>query len=745
MGTVFKTGCVMCAQNCGLAVEVENNRIVRVLSDRDNARSEGYICRKGMNIAFHQHHAQRLRVPLKREGSSFTEISWEQAVDEIGVRLGDILKTHGPRSFVYMGGGGQGCHFEAAFGVRLLRGLGSQYHYNALGQELTGHFWVNGRAFGRQYFHLVPDIERTDMMLAVGWNGLQSHQMPQARRFLNRIAKDPEKLLVVVDPRVSETARIADIHLPVRPGTDALLYRAMIAIILQEGWENRDYIEKHTSGFEMVRSWFEGFDARAAVRVCELDYEKVREVCRLFATRRSCLRSDLGILMNRHSTAASCLEVILQAICGRIGVPGGMVIPGHLMPIGAHSNERNPKAWRTVATDFPAIMGVYPPNVLPEEILTEGPDRVRAVLVSGSNPLRSYADTSAYEKAFGKLDLLVTLELAMTETAVLSHYVLPARSAYESWDSTFFPWTWPGIFFQMRRPVVEPEGEPLELSDILLRLADRMGLVPKIPESLVQAAVAGRKEFGRALFAYLQEKPEAMRAMPFVLGMTLGKALGSVNLAALWGLLQAAPQEFRECAARAGFEAGPKQAEQIFEAILAHPEGVWIGKTDPERNLESLRTQDGKIQLHIPELADWVREIRPEREEADLQGSGEWPLVLMAGRHYDNNANTLMRDPAWNKGRRDCTLLMHPDDAAGLGLRDGQRVRVVTEAGKVEVELEVAETARKGHVVMPHGFGLVFAGVEHGANVNRLTRNTHRDRFAATPLHRYVPCRVEAA
>ncbi len=745
MGTVHKTGCVMCAQNCGLAVEVENNRIVRVLPDRDNARSEGYICRKGTNVAFHQHHAQRLKVPLKRVGSDFTEITWEQAVDEIGTRLGDVLKAHGPRSFVYMGGGGQGCHFEAAFGVRLLRGLGSQYHYNALGQELTGHFWVNGRAYGRQYFHLVPDIEQTDMLLAVGWNGMQSHQMPQARRFLNRIAKDPEKLLVVIDPRVSETAKIADIHLAIRPGTDALLFRAMIAMILAEGWENRDYIAAHTSGFETVRPWFEGFDARAAVGVCELDYERVREVCRLFATRKSCFRSDLGILMNRHSTATSYLEVILQAVCGRIGVPGGMVIPGHLMPIGAHSDERSGKAWRTVATDFPAIMGVYPPNVLPEEILAAGPDRVRAVLVSGSNPLRSYADTTAYEEAFGKLDLLVTLELAMTETAVLSHYVLPARSAYESWDSAFFSWTWPGIFFQMRRPVVEPEGDPLELGEILLRLADRMGLVPEIPDSLVQAAHAGRNEFGRALFAYLQEKPEAMRAMPFVLGKTLGKALGSANLAALWGLLQAAPQEFRECAARAGFEPGPKQAEQIFEAILAHPEGLWIGKADPERNLSSLRTEDGKIQLFIPELADWVREIEPGREEAELRGVEEWPLILMAGRHCDNNANTLMRDPAWNKGRRDCTLRMHPADAEGLGVVDGQQVRVVTEAGRVEVELEVTATARRGHVAMPHGFGLVYEGVEHGANVNRITKNTHRDRLAGTPLHRYVPCRVEAA
>ena len=136
-----------------------------------------------------------------------------------------------------MGGGGQGCHFEAAFGVRVLFGLGSQYHYSALAQEFSGDFWVNGRTLGRQNIRTEPDVAETDLLLAIGWNGMQSHGIRQAPWQLQRIAKDPEKLLIVIDPRVSETAKIADIHLPIRPGTDALLLKAMIAIILQEGWE----------------------------------------------------------------------------------------------------------------------------------------------------------------------------------------------------------------------------------------------------------------------------------------------------------------------------------------------------------------------------------------------------------------------------------------------------------------------------------------------------------------------------
>ncbi|HOW99629.1 MAG TPA: molybdopterin-dependent oxidoreductase, partial [Deltaproteobacteria bacterium] len=584
MGQWHKTGCVLCAQNCGLEVFVENNRIAKVRGDRDNPRSKGYVCRKGVNIAAYQHHGDRLTHPLKKAGGSFQRISWDQAIAEIASRIGEIVGEHGPRSFAYMGGGGQGCHFEAAFGVRLLRALGSRYHYSALGQELTGLFWASGRFTGKQYLFDLPDEHRSDMLLAIGWNGMQSHQMPRAPLVLKEFSKDPDKLLVVIDPRKSETAAIADIHLPIRPGTDALLTRAMISIILTEGWHDREFIDGHVSGFTAIEPWFRNFDAEAAVKVCELDYAQVREVCSLLSTRKWCMHTDLGIYMNRHSTPASYLHLILAAICGRFCVPGGNVIPGSIMPLGAHTDERDPRTWRTVATGFPALMGVFPPNVMPEEIMSGHPERLRAVLCTQSNPLRSYADTTAYEEAFSKIDLLVTCELSMTETARLSHYVLPALSGYESWDSTFFAWTFPEIYFQMRRPILEPEGEPLHLSEIHVRIADALGLIPEIPGSLSDAASKDRMTFGMELMAFMQNNPKAMGDMPYILAKTLGKALGSPNLGALWGLLQAAPKSFRKAAARAGFKPGITMGDEIFQSILDHPEGIIAGLADENDN-----------------------------------------------------------------------------------------------------------------------------------------------------------------
>jgi anaerobic selenocysteine-containing dehydrogenase len=743
MGTIHKTGCVLCAQNCGLEIEVENNRIVKVKPDKSNVKSEGYICRKGMNIAYHQHNADRLKYPMKKVANKFERISWDQAIDEIATKLKSIISQYGPRSFAYMGAGGQGCHFEAAFGIRLMRGLGSQYQYGALAQEFAGAFWVCGRTHGRQYLHDQPDVNNTDLLLVLGWNGMQSHQIPQAPRQLRRLAKDPDKMLIVVDPCLTETARIADIHLPIRPGTDSLLLKAMISIILKEALEDKQYLEKYTSGFEKIKSYFLDFDTLAAIATCQLKYDQVHEVARLFATRKSSLRYDLGIYMGRHSGLNSYLIVILQTICGRLCIPGGNVINGHMMPLGSHTDERDPKIWRTMTTNAFPVCGCFPPNVIQEEILSDHPERLRAVLIAASNPLRSYADTTAYENAFRRLDLLVTAEIAMTETAALSHYVLPSRSGYESWDGTFFPITYPGIFFQMRRPIVEPEGETLELGEIHLRLADKLGLIPPIPESLYKAAEESHAAFAKALIQYAMTEPKAMKTMPFILGKTLGKALGSVHLAALWGMLQVVPKSFQENAARAGFKPSPTLGEEIFQQILDHPEGIWVGKVDPENNHAELKTDDGKINLDIPELLDELQSIEATREEAALMMKPEFPMILMAGKHFSMNATTLMRNPAWNEGKRACTLAMHSADAAALNLMDGQQVRVTTEAGSEEIELEVTDTAHIGHVVIPHGFGLVYNGVKYGANVNRLTKNTHRDQFG-TPIHRYVPCRVEA-
>lgn len=777
MASWQKTGCVLCAQNCGLEVQVEDNKIVKVRPDKENPRSQGYACRKGMSIGNHQHHDDRLKYPLKKTPEGFVRISWEQAFSEIGSKVKEIVGKHGPKSYAFMGGGGQGCHFEAAFGTSLMRNLGSKYHYNALAQELTGYFWACGRVTGRQNRFSIPDEHHADMILAIGWNGMVSHQAPRAPIILKEFSKNPEKMLAVIDPRKSETAAIANIHIPLKPGTDALLARAMIAIIIQEGWEAREYIAQHVSGYEKIKPWFKDFDYKNALAVCEVEYEEVKKLCKELSTKKWCMHFDLGVYMNRHSTLATYLYMILATICGRVCVPGGNIIPGSLVPLGSHTDERDPKTWRTVTTNFPSLNGAFPPNVMPEEIMSDHSERLRAVIISGSNPLRSYADTTAYENAFKKLDLLVTIEIAMTETAELSDYVLPSKTGYESWDATFFAWNFPEIYFQMRHPVVEAGGEAKEAGEIFTGIAKAAGLIPDIPNYVKEAAKKDRMTFASALFSFVSKNKKAIKVLPFIISETLGREIESGNKTALWGLLLASPGSLMKSAARAGHKIPGKLemmsnipllikaisgmiryrsiapiailtprigwAEKMYEKILASPGGIWIGKADFENNMKEIKTEDGRVNAYIPEMEDWIREITPEAESKALTPDKDFPLILNAGRHTPNNANTLMRKPDWNEGRRVCTLAMNPEDAEAMSMNDGEMVRVTTEAASAEIELEISKEVRKGQVLIPHGFGLKYKGVEHGINVNRLTKNTHRDRFAATPLHRYVPCRVE--
>ncbi len=745
MGQWHKTGCVLCAQNCGLEVMVENNRMVRVRPDKSNPRSQGYACRKGLNIIYHQYPKGRLTTPLKRVGKTFEPISWDQAMDEITHKMKGIVHTHGPRSLAYMGASSQGGHFEGAFALSILKGMGSQNFYSSAGQEFSGSWWLFGRMLGKQYNIAIPDEQGCDMLVGWGWNGMESHQMPRAPRVLSQISKDPKKLLVIIDPRESETAAIADMHLPIRPGTDALLIKAMITIILNEKWENTPYINTFVKGWKTIRPWFENFNAMAAIKVCELSYGQVFKLCRLMTTKKWCVHPDLGIYMGRRSTLNSYLMNILGAICGIFCVPGGNVIPGVVVPMGFHADERDAGTWRTTVTQMPpAAAGAFPPAVIPEEILTDHPERLRAIFVSACNPLRSYPDTKAYEKAFNALDLLVVNDIVMSETARLAHYVLPCRTYYESWDGTFFSWNFPKVFFQMRRPVVSPPENCLEATQIFTLMAQKLGLIPPIPEKLKKAARNNRMQFGTALMKWAATEPGAMPAMPFVLAKTLGQAWDSASLAALWGVLMTAPKPFQKNADRVGFQRGADQGDRIFQAILDHPQGLWVGKVKPTENFKAIKTPSGKIEVHVPELEKEARELAPDSEEKALALTDEYPLILNAGRHSKYTINTLMRNPEWNRGKRACTVAIHPDDARAMELKDGQKVKVTTRAGSETGELEVSHRIRKGTVIIPHGFGLIYGGNTYGININQLTQTTHRD-FLGTPLHRFVPCRVTGA
>ena len=238
-GKWLKTACNLCYINCGIEVLVNDGRLEKVRGDRSSPKSQGYLCNKATRIPYYAHHRDRLTTPLRRRADGgFDEIEWDVAIAEIAERLRDIVDRYGGKSIALYGGGGQGNHAGGAYASGLLRALGSRSVFNALSQEKTGDFWVNGHMFGSQTCHTAEDVHHCDLLLVVGANPWIAHGFPNARDHLNQIRKDPARKLIVIDPRRTETAEMADLHLAVRPGADSFLLGALLATLVRSPLKN---------------------------------------------------------------------------------------------------------------------------------------------------------------------------------------------------------------------------------------------------------------------------------------------------------------------------------------------------------------------------------------------------------------------------------------------------------------------------------------------------------------------------
>ena len=264
-----KTACILCTLNCGLEVLVDDHRILKIKGDKAHPGSEGYACQKPQRLDYYQNGKDRLTSPLRRRADgTHEEISWDTAIAEIAEKLKAIRDTHGGHALAYFGGGGQGNHLNGAYGTCLRSALGTPYIYTSLAQEKTGGFWVDGKLFGKQNCHPTEDATNADFLLIIGSNPWQSHGIPRARTLLQEFAKDENRTLVVVDPLRTETAQKADVFLQVKPGGDAHMMLAMLGTIVQEGLEDTAFIEKHTEGYETVRTMLEKIPVDNGQHLC---------------------------------------------------------------------------------------------------------------------------------------------------------------------------------------------------------------------------------------------------------------------------------------------------------------------------------------------------------------------------------------------------------------------------------------------------------------------------------------------
>lgn len=748
------TACILCSRNCGLRVDIDENKFLRIRGDDEHPISKGYLCQKAARLEHYQNHDDRLKYPLKRQpDGTFVRVSWDEALTDIAERLRRIRDKHGGDAFAFVGGGGQGNHLGGAYASQLLAAMKSRFAYNSLGQEKTGDFWLNGRLFGHQTCHTTEDVEHSDYVLFIGTNPFQAHGIANARDTLRDLRKDPQRTMVVIDPRRTETAKLADIHLQLRPGTDAFLMSAILAIIVREGLHDREFIRRRCTGFDAIEKALRDIPVEDYIRRADVPLADVEKVARGFARAKAgCVRIDLGIQHTLHTTLNGYLEKLLYLVTGNFGRRGGNNLHSSLVPILGHTDERVKKKGRplkrTAHHGMHPIAGIYPPNILPDEIEHAGENRVRAVFVDSVNPLLSYADTNAYERAFKKLELLVVVDVTMNETARLAHYVLPAASQFEKWEATGFNLEFPDNGFHLRHPLFPKLAETLPEPEIYTRLLEIMGVIPTSFPTLekvarVEPAVSAHLAFLGAFGLTMARNKKWLPFAASILYRTLGKTLPNEAAAAapFLPLSVLYAQKHYAAVKRAGHQGNRLTlGASLFHAILEKRSGTVFSRHEFKEMWSFIRHEDGRIHLEIPEM---LEELRALRHEEPL--GKDFPFILVAGERRSYNANTIFRNPAWRKIDPHGAMRMHPEDAASLEISDGDKAICTSATGEIEVVVDIDDSVRRGVVTLPHGYGIRYKdSAPMGPELNRLTSGAHCDPLTRTPYHKYVPVRVRA-
>ena len=741
-----KTACILCSNNCGVEVRLDERRITRVRGNKAHLSSKGYTCEKALRIDHYQNARSRITSPMKRlDDGSYVEVDWDTAIGEVAAALQRVGAEWGQDKVMYYGGGGQGNHLGGAYGSAARKALGITRVSNALAQEKTGEAWVEGRMFAT---HTHGEFHEAEVSVFLGKNPWHSHGFDETRRVLKAIAADDSRSMVVIDPRRTETADLADYWLAVKPGTDAFLLAAIGAVIVEENLAASSWLKENATGVEETLATFATVPIADFAERCGIDEERIRAVARRMAAAKSVsVYEDLGIEMAPHSTLVSYLQRAIWVLLGSYGKPGAMTAHTVVAPLFNYSASGAEPT--DPVTGGYIISGLVPCNEIADGILSDSPERTRAMMIESANPVHSLAESEKFRKAMRAMDFSVVIDVAMTETAQEADYVLPAASQYEKVETTFFNMGFPENRACIRPPILAPLEGSLPEPEIHSRLVQALGAVTEEDLApLRQAAEQGLEAFSVAFTEAAMGNSQLAAVGAVVLYETLGKTLpaGMEGAAALWFSAQQLAMRHPEQVKAAGHVGdGPALGNALFEAMVTNPDGVTFTKHEHDQAFDLLRTTDQKINVAIPEMLEAIRELP---QAVTDHSSDEYPFILSAGERRSFTANTIMRDPDWRKRDPEGALRLSPADAAGLGVEDGGRIRVTTPGGTAVAVVEINDTMMDGHIALPNGLGLGYspAGGDPeltGIAPNELTTTDWRDPIAGTPWHKHVPAKLE--
>ncbi len=692
------TFCRICEATCGLRATIEGDRIVEVEPDRDHVVSRGYACIKGLRYHEVHHSPDRLRVPLKRVGDRFEEISWAQALDEIGRKVRTLVQSRGGDSVAaYLGNPISFSLLPPILTSAFLQGLGSRNLFQTGSQDCNNKFAAAERLYGFPFIQPFPDVDRTRCLIVIGSNPAVSRasfmHLPDPIRRLRAIEQRGGQVFLV-NPRRTETARQLGTQVFIRPDTDVFFLLSFLHEVLQRGEIDLEHVRQHMRGFDTLGEIARRWTPDRTADVTGVSVEMLRSMVDAFlGADGAAIFLSTGVNQGSHGTLAFWIQESINAITGNLDRLGGTLVGhGYVPDFPRHSR----KGGHTMRKDLsrigqlPSVADTFPAGLMADEILTPGEGQVRALFCVAGNPLLTVPNSNGrLERAFKELELLVVIDIFRNETANHAHYILPGTSAFQRADLPFvfqsLMGAMPTPYAQYTDALVPVEGEQRDETVILLQLA----------------RACGSKIFGSAIASGLVNGWMGLGRLPWVgdrIGLTPERLLGLMARAFRLGSLRRLRNE---------------------------PHGRLL---EPNRGGDFLGrrvvTDDGMVDL-AP--ADLVRAARALDDAFDRELAQRHQLKLISKREQHSHNSWLHNHPRFVEGKRSTNYLyMNPRDGARLGVESGALVEVRSEVASVRLPVELTDDMMPGAVALPHGWGhqdadgLSVARRTTGANVNLL-------------------------
>jgi anaerobic selenocysteine-containing dehydrogenase len=683
MGAVRHFTCNLCEALCGLRVTVDGGRVLDVRADPDDVHARGHICPKGPALRDLHEDPDRLRAPVRRTAAGFEPIAWDDALDLCARRLRAVQRRHGRDAVgLYIGNPTVHGHRASLGSQALAAAIRTKNRFDPNSQDSAPRLFACMTMYGDVTAIPVPDVDRTSFLLVLGANPAATNgsmmSLGDARGRLRGIRARAGRI-VVVDPRRTETAALADAHHFIRPGGDAALLLAILAVLFAEARVDAARVREVATGLDELRAVAARFPPERVAPAVGIDAAAIRALARdLAAADGAVVYGRLGTCQNELGPIASWLIEAVNVVTGNFDRPGGVLFATPAADVGALARlvlRGGHGRFRSRVRGLPELLGAIPSAAMAEEMETPGDGRVRAFVCFAGNPVLSTPGGARLARALAGLDFMVAIDPYVNETSRHAHVVLPPAHVFEVGNYELVP-----LGLAVRNvakyspPILDRPPDARDDWEITSELAARLAL----PSRLARTAARLARDLPERLVDLL------LRAGPYRLSL---------------------------------------------DALRAAPHGLDLGPLVPSRRAR-VRTPDARVRL-APEV--FLREVpRVDRwiEDAASPPGGD-ALRLVGRRHLRSNNSWMHNLRSLAKGPDRAQILMHPDDAARRALAHGARVRVTSRAGEVVATLAVTDDMRPGVVSLPHGYGhadaaptLRVAGALAGPNVNALTDET---------------------